>query len=766
MGYSAAELRMTDGVGDLELAEVLGLAMDRQAMELLYAVAEASRRGLPYSPEKRLDDNAQQEPAQRRSEPMAGDQARLHSAAAEWIAGSSSYTRQLAKGISHEERERTLTQICSSGHKGVHGLGSSNVVQRKKKWQLAYHSLKDYKARHGSMFVKAAPKPAAMVVTPHWVPTPEGKPGKLPRLEETTRLTKMLANVAQQESQRQDHKDIHDDEMTLSWLKSRGTLHLPEAEARRVRGRARRHRWDKATDEIYMLTHAAECLVDGGKEFEGEFEELCRECLIDRRVTSPDSPEGNGLTERVVKTIKYCFKKMALEKGLNWEWDQLLWSLSLGYNAAKQQSTGVAPFTLLFAQEAVVPPDLKARPHLDFERDIQNEDDTRVRDLLQRAQLVKRLMVTVGSNLEVAQHRDTLAYEHRRGGGHVPKPHLFQAGDFVYIRQKPRTGMEVATKPAILKLVKIQKDGVVVLEDSARLREKSTVQNIAPIATLKHVPEGDWLCPKCPNTEAEASLAEVRGDLADRIGKMELDIRERLGDGARMLCADVGPKRIVKGAGQPWQASSRRQWTMEEAFMGDLPDRIEWGTQASLTEMVTKLMPGHWHEGHRTILSKKCAEQEIKAKELRHAERVPAMAQEEIDKRGDVTKLSRVRVKDASALNWGLELVMTVPYEVRRLAKELDCTGLHSAWDPWAGTGVISKVMKEEWKHLEFMNTDWNPQLGWTEARNALQPGNYRAWRKKCMWMLIFKNPLLRAKMLRGGERIGVAMFTTSMGRF
>eukprot|EP00854_Cymbomonas_tetramitiformis_P034063 gene34063-biopygen8986 len=36
--------------------------------------------------------------------------------------------------------------------------------------------------------------------------------------------------------------------------------------------------------------------------------------------------------------------------------------------------------------------------------------------------------------------------------------------------------MEVATKPAILKLVKVQKDGEVVLEDS----EKSTVQSIAP----------------------------------------------------------------------------------------------------------------------------------------------------------------------------------------------------------------------------------------------------------------------------------------------
>eukprot|EP00854_Cymbomonas_tetramitiformis_P034622 gene34622-biopygen34566 len=31
--------------------------------------------------------------------------------------------------------------------------------------------------------------------------------------------------------------------------------------------------------------------------------------------------------ERVVRTIKFCFKKFALEKGLDYEWDELLWSL-------------------------------------------------------------------------------------------------------------------------------------------------------------------------------------------------------------------------------------------------------------------------------------------------------------------------------------------------------------------------------------------------------------------------------------------------------
>eukprot|EP00854_Cymbomonas_tetramitiformis_P034381 gene34381-biopygen28035 len=237
----------------------------------------------------------------------------------------------------------------------------------------------------------------------------------------------LVASAAEQHADRDKHRDIHDDELCLRWLKSNGNAELPEGEARRVKRRAVRHRWDEVTDEIYMITlsgkevripkpadrlalvreyHArtghweirlcvpipnkevstiaaafrnnvlavfgapAECLVDGGKEFAGEFQQLCRDCLIDRRVTSPDSPEGNGLTERVVRTIKFCFKKIALEKGLDYEWDEQLWPLVLSYNAARQESTGVTPFTLLFAQEAVVPPDLKHAPNLDFDLEV------------------------------------------------------------------------------------------------------------------------------------------------------------------------------------------------------------------------------------------------------------------------------------------------------------------------------------------------------------------------------------------------------------
>ncbi|KAK3280194.1 hypothetical protein CYMTET_11959 [Cymbomonas tetramitiformis] len=200
-----------------------------------------------------------------------------------------------------------------------------------------------------------------------------------------------------------------------------------------------------------------------------------------RRVNSPDSPEGNGLTERVACTIKFCLKKCALVHGLNFEWDQFLWAIVLSYNAAKQQSTGVAPFTMLFAQEPTVPPDLKGRPALEFDTMPEGYADTRVVDLLARAEVVKRQMIHAGCNLEVAHHRDQRRYQQHRSSAYVPKPHRFAAGDFVYAKsRRPKCGLEAATKPAILKVVEIKDTGVVTLEDRTGLKEKTTASHIAP----------------------------------------------------------------------------------------------------------------------------------------------------------------------------------------------------------------------------------------------------------------------------------------------
>ncbi|KAK3285297.1 hypothetical protein CYMTET_7087 [Cymbomonas tetramitiformis] len=127
---------------------------------------------------------------------------------------------------------------------------------------------------------------------------------------------------------------------------------------------------------------------------------------------------------------------------------------------------------------------------------------------------------------------------------------------------------------------------------------------------LDKVPEGDWQCPKCLGVDTVAASAEVSASIVERMAAMELQLREKLAADAMLLPADVGPHRAVRpGREHPWQALTSRQMARKEGSMGDLPDRMAWGDQEELSRVITDLMPGHWHEGHRTILSRKCSEQ-------------------------------------------------------------------------------------------------------------------------------------------------------------
>ncbi|KAK3248366.1 hypothetical protein CYMTET_42165, partial [Cymbomonas tetramitiformis] len=329
MGYSASELRMTGGMSDEELAGIFGLAMDRRAMELLFAVAEASTTRLPRSEESQEEKQGVLAaiPIAGLSETPGAPEATPEPAQAqlaEWVTRSSDYTRQ---------------------------------------WKLAPMEVENYKTRHRKTFSKAGDKPVEANSAPEWTPVEREKEMRLPRLADTVRLTAMMANVTQQEAFREKHPDIHEDALCLEWLKTGGSAsipeedyHIPEGETPlRTRGghayatgdqifyvslvsglglayEARDEGWriqrilimtehytrfivcvpipnkEASTIASAFCNHVlsvfgapAECLVGGEAQSLRETLPLYegRQCRIDRRVTSPDSPEGNGLTERV-----------------------------------------------------------------------------------------------------------------------------------------------------------------------------------------------------------------------------------------------------------------------------------------------------------------------------------------------------------------------------------------------------------------------------------------------------------------------------------
>ncbi|KAK3286049.1 hypothetical protein CYMTET_6377 [Cymbomonas tetramitiformis] len=192
---------------------------------------------------------------------------------------------------------------------------------------------------------------------------------------------------------------------------------------------------------------------------------------------------------------------------------------------------------------------------------------------------------------EVSQHRDKRLYAQHRAGSYTPRPHKFVAGDIVYVRQRPRSGMEVATKGVILQLVQ------------SRMA-------------------AGWV------------HAVQRQQRLHRRMLKESDCKSK-----------------------PWQARRVDRVWQEQSPLGHVASSVDWSNQGELGEAIQLLMPGPWHEGHRMLLSRKCREQKDRAHGLVMAgATVPALSEEEVEKRGNIRMFARAQVKMSSALDWGMEL--------------------------------------------------------------------------------------------------------------
>ena len=82
-----------------------------------------------------------------------------------------------------------------------------------------------------------------------------------------------------------------------------------------------------------------EVLTDQGGEFQGEFDSLLSKHEMKHRLASRDHPQADGLTERMVQTMKRSLR-MCLCDGVGLRWDELLPYVDMGYRMSTQKSLG------------------------------------------------------------------------------------------------------------------------------------------------------------------------------------------------------------------------------------------------------------------------------------------------------------------------------------------------------------------------------------------------------------------------------------------
>ncbi len=232
----------------------------------------------------------------------------------------------------------------------------------------------------------------------------------------------------------------------------------------------------------------AEVVTDGGGEFQGVFDSLLTDSFIDHRVTAPNHPQADGLAERAVKSVKAALSRMCagLTDIKQWE-EQLAW-VALGYRCAKQASTGVSPYELLYVVKPTIPPAIVERfpEPIDYPS-IFDDPQKAAKSLLERAVELRRLTIMAGGNQKIAQHRDTLRYATVRGGGYLPRLKKFEVGDFVYVRTaKKANTLKMVAKPTVLRIQAI-KGSTLLLQGKDGQTITNNIVNVAPC----HLPNID-----------------------------------------------------------------------------------------------------------------------------------------------------------------------------------------------------------------------------------------------------------------------------------
>ena len=93
-------------------------------------------------------------------------------------------------------------------------------------------------------------------------------------------------------------------------------------------------------------------LTDNGTEFKNKlWTEIFEKLKIEQKFTPIYSPQCNGRIEGFHKFLKATIAKQ-LETRV--EWDDLVWKATAAYNFFPTESSGVAPFFLMFGREAAV----------------------------------------------------------------------------------------------------------------------------------------------------------------------------------------------------------------------------------------------------------------------------------------------------------------------------------------------------------------------------------------------------------------------------
>ncbi|CAI5468770.1 unnamed protein product [Closterium sp. Yama58-4] len=270
-------------------------------------------------------------------------------------------------------------------------------------------------------------------------------------------------------------------EMPLSRRNKRYVLVMIEHVSKWVEVRAQSSKNAELIAEAFtdqVLTRFGACgevLTDQGTEFKGAFDKLLAEVGIKHRRTSRYHPQWDGLTERMVQTIKKGLR--AYGEGHKRDWDQELHWVVAGYRFSKQAALrDYSPYYLLYGRQPMLPVN-SPKVLTDVVKAGTAENWAALADC--RTRYLKKLMPAALENLHTAQLRDAKRYQQRQLQVGKGKGKPVEDGTEVYIRKAKKDMLDVGVSEERWVVKEVKPSGVLVLEAEGRQQRKDHIKNVA-----------------------------------------------------------------------------------------------------------------------------------------------------------------------------------------------------------------------------------------------------------------------------------------------
>ncbi|CAI7897413.1 unnamed protein product [Closterium sp. NIES-54] len=226
---------------------------------------------------------------------------------------------------------------------------------------------------------------------------------------------------------------------------------------------------------------------------------MLEEAGITHRRTSRYHPQSDGLTERLVQTIKRGLRAYGEKRKRDWD-GELHW-IAAGYRFGKQAALrDHSPYSLLFGCEPVLP---VGAPRVLTDTVTAGTIENWVALSEVRARYLRVMMPAALENLHTVQLRDARRYEQRQQQGSGKAKKGVSEGQEVYLKRAKQDTLDVGVGTEKCRVKEVRPSGVLVLENEKGMRLKEHQTNTAVIRGAKPQQGG-------PVTRAQAARARAQ----------------------------------------------------------------------------------------------------------------------------------------------------------------------------------------------------------------------------------------------------------------